>query len=276
MLKDGLRDILAKQPVVHTKFADQLLSEPREVEHAYLEHYHTHVPLGDTDDFVKRLIDKTKQAKTPKGAVVAPWGYGKTSTLIFTWKACEEKHLVAVPPFVCSSLQDILTATYGWLRFRVGRELADELESVYNQYTHAAFEDHVRSVAKRAGVTEVDARAILKEEKKQGMPIGELTPTNLLKFLEYAATLATERAGFGGLIILADELQQLFDRTTNLRATIQQIRDMVLWLSTHGNLPLGLILCLPDSTETAVQETGGDILDRLKTDRLYIVPVRFI
>lgn len=35
MLNDGLRDILAKQPVVNTKLAEQLLTEPQEVEHAY-------------------------------------------------------------------------------------------------------------------------------------------------------------------------------------------------------------------------------------------------
>lgn len=270
MLNEGLRDILEKKQVVSTKFAEQLLSEPQEVEHAYLAHYHTHVPLGDTDDFVKRLTDKTKQAKTPKGAIVAPWGYGKTSTLIFTWKACEDNHLVAVPPFICSSLQDILTATYGWLRFRIGGELADELESVYNQYSRAAFEDHVKSIAKRIGINEVDARALLEEEKKQGVPIGELTPANLLRFLEYAANLATKRAGFDGLVILADELQQLFDKTLNLRATIQQLREIVLWLATHNDLPLSLIICLPDTTEEVIIDPGHDILDRLKTDRLYI------
>lgn len=270
MLNDGLRDILAKQPVVNTKLAEQLLTEPQEVERAYLEHYHTHVPLGDTDAFVKRLSERTRQAKTSKGAVVAPWGYGKTSTLIFTWKACEDQHLLAVPPFVCSSWQDILTATYGWLRFRLGRELGAELESVYTQYSRTAFEDHVKTVAKRVGVSEVDAHAILEEEKKSGMPIGELTPANLLRFLEYAAQLATQRGGFDGLVILVDELQQVFDRTTNLHATIQQLREMVLWLATNGNLPLALILCMPDTIEGLIQEPGHDVLDRLKTDRLYI------
>jgi hypothetical protein len=246
-----------------------LLKEPHEVEHAYLEHYHTHVALGDTDDFVKRLVERVRQAKTPKGAVIAPWGFGKTSTLIFTWKACEDQHLLAVPPFVCSSWQDILTATYGWLHFRLGSESAKELESEYNQYSHGAFEDHVKSMAKRAGVNEIDARAILEEEQKLGMPIGELTPANLLRFLEYAAKLAT-RSGFDGLVILVDELQQIFDRTTNLHATIQQLREIVLWLATNNDLPLALILCMPDTTEGVIQEPGNDVLDRLKTDRLYI------
>lgn len=270
MLNDGLRDILAKQPVVNTKLAEQLLTEPQEVEHAYLEHYHTHVSLGDTDDFIKRLSGRIRQGKTSKGAVVAPWGYGKTSTLIFTWKACEDQNLVAVPPFICSSWQDILTATYGWLRFRLGRELASELESVYYQYSRAAFEDHVKSVAREAGVNEVDARAILEREKRLGMPIGELTPANLLHFLEYAARLVTQRGGFDGLVILSDELQQMIDPTPNLRATIQQIREIVLWLGTNNDLPLALIFCMPDTIEGKIQEDGNDILDRLRTDRLYI------
>jgi len=270
MLNDGLRDILAKQPVVSTKLAEQLLLEPQEVEHTYLEHYHTHVPLGDTDDFVKRLIERTRQAKTPKGAVVAPWGYGKTSTMIFTWKACEENHLLAVPPFICSSWHDVLTGTYGWLRFRLGRELGEELERVYQQFTQTAFEDHVKNAARKIGVSEVDTRAILEHEKAAGTPIGELTPTNLLHFLEYAARLVTEKGGYEGLVVLVDELQQIIDRSSNLRATIQELREIMLWLATNTNLPLAFILCLPDTAESIIQEPGHDVLDRLRTDRLYI------
>ena len=70
MLNDGLRDILAKQPVVNTKLAEQLLTEPQEVEHAYLEHYHTHVPLGDTDAFVKRLGERIRETKTSKAQLL--------------------------------------------------------------------------------------------------------------------------------------------------------------------------------------------------------------
>ena len=65
--------------------------------------------------------------------------------------------MLVVPPFVCSTWQDILTATYGWLRFRLGRELGDELESVYTHYSRTAFEP-LKAVAKRVGVSEVDAR----------------------------------------------------------------------------------------------------------------------
>jgi hypothetical protein len=267
---EQLRDeILAKKPVIHTRFAEQFVTEPHDVESSYNQHYHTHVALGDTNDFAKRLIERVTAARTPKGAVVAPWGYGKTSTLIFTWKMCEEADILTVPPFICSSLQDMLNATYGWLRFRLGSNYHGELQSVYDQYGHAAFEERVKSYAAQTGVTEADARIVLQSAKADGSFTPELTPTNLMKFLEYGTALAGQ-AGFKGVAILADELQEFFGKSADVRGTIQRLREVVWWLAAHGNLPLGMILCMPDGTESIIQEDGQDVLDRLKTDRLYI------
>jgi hypothetical protein len=267
---EQLRDeILAKKPVIHTRFAEQFVTEPHDVESAYNQHYHTHVPLGDTSDFAKRLVERVSTARTPKGAAVAPWGYGKTSTLIFTWKVCEEAGILTVPPFICSSLQDMLNATYGWLRFRLGSDYHGELESVYGQYGRAAFEERVESYAAQTGVTEADARIVLQTAMADGSFTPELTPINLMKFLEYGTELAG-RAGFKGLVILADELQEFFGKSADVRGTIQRLREVVWWLAAHGNLPLGIVLCMPDGTESIIQEDGQDVLDRLKTDRLYV------
>lgn len=267
---EQLRDeILAKKTVIHTRFAEQLVTEPHDVESIYNHHYHTHVPLGDNSDFARRLIERVTAARTPKGAVVAPWGYGKTSTLIFTWRVCEEAGILTVPPFICSSLQDILNAAYGWLRFRLGSDYHGELQSVYDQYGSAAFEERVRGYAAQTGVTEADARIVLQTAMADGSFTAELTPANLMKFLEYGTALV-ERAGFKGLVILADELQELFGKSADVRGTIQKLRDVVWWLAAHGNLRLSVIFCMEDGTESIIQEDGQDVLDRLKTDRLYI------
>ena len=267
---EQLRDeILAKKPVIHTRFAEQFVTESHNVESAYNRHYYTHVPLGDTSNFARRLVERVTAARTPKGAVAAPWGYGKTSTLIFTWKVCEESGILTVPPFICSSLQDMLNATYGWLRFRMGSDYHGELDSVYSQYGRAALEERVRSYAAQTGVTETDARIVLQSAMADGSFTPELTPINLMKFLEYGTELVI-RAGFKGLVILADELQEFFGKSADVRGTIQRFREAVWWLAAHGNLPLGVILCMPDSTESIIQEDGQDVLDRLKTDRLYI------
>ena len=267
---EQLRDeILAKKPVIHTRFAEQLVAEPQDVESVYNHHYHTHIPLGDTTDLARRLIERVTNARTSKGVVVAPWGYGKTSTLIFIWKKCEEAGILTIPPFSCSSLQDILNAVYGWLRFRVGRDYHPELEKVYAQYGSAAFAERVKAYAAQTGVAEADARVILQAAMRDGSFIPEISPINLMKFLEYGTHLACQ-AGFKGLVVLVDELQEWIDKSADLRGTIQQLREIVWWLAAHSKLPLGVIFCLQDTTESAIREPGLDILDRLKEDRLYI------
>lgn len=262
-------EILSKKQVIHTRFAEQFVGQPRDVESAYNHHFHTHISLGDTDEFARRLVERTTAAKTPKGAVVAPWGYGKTSTLIFAWRACEEANVLTVPPFICSSLQDILNAVYGWLRYRLSSTWHSELDSVYAQYGRSAFDERVRSYAAQTGVTEADARTVLEKAQADGSFTPELTASNLMKFLEYASNLA-RGAGFKGLIILADELQEFFGKSADIRGSIQKLRDVIWWLAAHGNLNLGLVLCMPDTTEGMIQQDGQDILDRLKTDRLYL------
>jgi len=140
---------------------------------------------------------------------------------------------------------------------------------MYEQYGRAAFEERVKGYATQTGVTEADARVVLQQASADGSFTPELTPVNLMKFLDYGANLA-KRAGFKGLLILIDELQQFFGGSADVRGTIQKLREVILWLASHGNLSLGMILCMPDSTESIIQEDGQDILDRLKTDRRYI------
>lgn len=266
MLNDGLRDILQKQAVVHTKFSEQLISEPQEVEYSYNLHVHTHVPLGDTDSFVKRVIDRVQHSKTSKGAIIAPWGYGKTSTMVFAWKACEESGILAVPPFACATLHDILDATYGWTRFRLGRDRHVELDNIYHSYAQSAFAEQVKTYARETGVAESDARAILDRLRKDGKLVLELTPVNMCKYLEDITNLIIRDGEFQGLVLFIDELQNFFDKTNNLRATLESLREIVTWLATHNNLKLGVILCLPDTHESIVY---ADILDRLRVDKLY-------
>ena len=116
---EGLQAILDKKVVLSTVNADDLLHVPQKVENDYLKHVATFIPMGDIGAFSTRLVKRVKGAKTPKGLIVAPYGYGKTSTLALLWRECEEQELVAVPPFYCSALLDVLTATSGGVQFRL-------------------------------------------------------------------------------------------------------------------------------------------------------------
>ncbi len=268
---EGLQAILDKQAVLSTVNADDLLRNPQKVEGDYQRHVATFVPMGDVSGFVDRLVRRVVKGKTPKGMIVAPYGYGKTSTLAFLWHECEEQDLVAVPPFYCSNLLDILKATYGWLKHRLAHRqpaLVKELESAYRKYTAVTVEEMSERYAKEHGLARVTAEGLLQDMLEKGSLVLKLTPSNLLFFLDEAATIAG-KAGFQGMVILPDEFQQYINKGANLRRTIQEFREFVWGLDTRTNA-MGVIISIPDTTEGGViQEHGKDILHRLKKDDLY-------
>ncbi len=110
------------------------------------------------------LIKRVVNAKTPKGMIVADYGYGKTSTLAFLWYECEQQELVAVPPFYCATLLDILKATYGWVKFRLQNRqpgLLVDLDELYQKYTAATVDEMAARYAKEHGVAPVTAKNML-------------------------------------------------------------------------------------------------------------------
>lgn len=267
---DGLQTILSKKVVIPTVNADDLLHRPDKAENDYLYHVQTFVPLGDTTDYSKRLTRRVIDAKTPKGLIVAPYGYGKTSTLVFLWNACEQEDLVAVPPFYCASLLDILKATYGWVKFRIERRepaLLADLDDIYSKYTFATVEHMADRYANEHGIESLMAKRLLEGMLADGSLVLELTASNLLFFLDAVASLI-QRAGYKGLVVLPDEFQQYFSKGANLRRTVQEFREFVWGLDTRST-PLGVVFSAPDYAESVIQEHGKDIIHRLKKDGLY-------
>lgn len=267
---EGLQAILEKEPVLSTVNAEDLQSDPLKVEGDYARHVSTFVPMGEVPGFGERLHRRIAGAKTSKGMIVAPYGYGKTSTLAFLWHQCEQQKLVAVPPFYCATLLDILKATYGWVRFRLYNSqpgLVSDLEEIFNKYTTATVDDMAKQYAQDHGLAPITATNMLTDMLEKGNLVLELTPANLLFFLDAAAGLVV-RAGFRGLVIFADEFQQYFSKGANLRRTIQEFREFIWGLDTRST-PLGVIFGVPTYAEAVIQEQGKDILHRLKKDDLY-------
>ena len=271
MMLEGLEAILDKQPVLSTVNADDLLQNPSKVEGDYQRHVATFVPMGDVSGFAQRLVQRVIKAKTPKGMIVAPYGYGKTSTLAFLWHACEEQGLVAVPPFYCATWLDVLNATYGWVKYRLEHsqpELLADLDDVYQKYTASTVDEMAERYAEEHGLARITAKGMLQDMLEEGSLVLSLTPSNLLFFLDAAAAIVG-RANFGGLVILPDEFQQYISKGANLRRTIQEFREFVWGLDTRANT-VGVIFSVPSYAEGGViQERGKDILHRLKKDGLY-------
>jgi len=267
---EGLQAILEKEVVLSTVKPIDLLQNAANVESTYLRHVSTFVPMGDIENIGTRLIKRVIGGQTSKGMIVAKYGYGKTSTLSFYWKQCEKEGLVATPPFYCSTLLDILEATYGWTRYRlenVQPDLVAELDEIYRKYTDATVEQMAAKYSQDHGIALLTATNMLTAMLRDGRLVLELTPANLLFFLDSVDNLVI-RARFKGLVVFIDEFQQYFSKTASLRGAIQEFRELIWGLDTRSN-SLGVFLSIPTYTEGVIQEQGKDIIDRLKKDGLY-------
>ena len=212
MSKNGLRAILTKEEIVPTRTARDFLDQSQAVDDVYKSHVRTYIPLQTGSDeasgvksFAKKFIKQVKEQRSPRGYITADFGYGKTSAGLFVWEQAQENRLVAVPPFSLSRLEDLLDATTGWVVYileKTAPTLVDKALSIYQSYRD-------RDLAKMAdvyGVTVEQAERMLADGRLQL----EIKPKDIVEFFVRMTDVVLE-AGFEGLIVIPDELQQYLE-----------------------------------------------------------------
>ncbi|MFQ6042879.1 MAG: hypothetical protein ACE5PV_18630, partial [Candidatus Poribacteria bacterium] len=269
-MNEGLNYILNKQEIISTVSSEDLIARPDEVQDDYQKHAYTHIPLGDTDAIVSKLLSRVNSSKVPVGAVVAPYGYGKTSTMVFVWRQAEQRDYIATPPFIMNSMMDILNAVYGWARFRVENRvpnLVGQLDALHSDYTHQTLQERAKKESIKHGVSQAAALGMIRGLQEDGMLSLEITPSRLLRFLDEVASII-QKADFKGLILLPDEIQQYISKSKTQRTIIEELRQFI-WGMVRRTNTIGLLVSMPSYAESAIQEAGRDILDRLRKDGLY-------
>ena len=155
--------VLQKQLIIATWTAQDILERPETVRENYLQHVRSFVIIGkiksSTDeeqftitDYERRLIKLVKSKGAAKGYITADYGYGKTSTAAFIWQQCELSEIVTVPPFQIQKLDHLISATYGWVRFKLEHSyphLVDEAQQIYNRYINQDIDTHGRNEGER-------------------------------------------------------------------------------------------------------------------------------
>jgi hypothetical protein len=91
-----------------------------------------------------------------------------------------------------------------------------------------------------------------------------LNPSDYLRFFEEATGIA-QQAGFEGLLILADEVQQYIDPEvkTGIKDPISPLFNVIDGLLTRRNhLKMGIILVLPPKELDVLRDQRGDLVHR--------------
>ena len=267
---EGLDYILNKQEVVPTVSAADLVHYAERVEDDYNRHVRTYVPINraaegregtlSVDAFEKRVIKAIKDAKAPRGYLTAEYGYGKTSTALYLWKRAQEANLIVVPPFQMLHLVDLVTATHGWTRYRLSvhsPHLVQRLDALYHATTNRSLEQE----AQRSNVSV----STLEEWVRQGKFNIELQPADFIHYFEEVTAIVLE-AGFEGILVLADEIQQYIEpRIRSSTDPIAPLFNLIQMLLTRENyLRFGLIMIIGLKEVGLLRETRNDLLHRMR------------
>lgn len=272
MALEGLNLVLKKEEVIPTVSASDLRSRSEQVEHTYKRHVRTYIPINraaggvegngvrNVDSFEKKVIKDIKEARAPRGYLTAEYGYGKTSTALYLWQRAEIANLIAVPPFQLLQLSDLITALYGWVRYRLNERapvLIPELDALHEQAIGSSLERE----AQERGVSE----AALRQYVAEGRFILEMQPHEYVGFFERITEIA-KRAGYEGILVMPDEVQQYIEpRLKRESEPITPLFNLIQGLATrNGYLNLGLIMVIPAKEIGLIRSMRDDLLHRMR------------
>ncbi|MBW7959472.1 MAG: hypothetical protein H3C69_07920 [Candidatus Promineofilum sp.] len=268
---EGLQAILDKDEIVATHQAEDLIAHPDLVEGSYRHHVRTYVPFShnipgrdgqSVPAFEKKVIRDIKDAKVVRGYITAEYGHGKTSTALYLWDRARQNNLLAVPPFKFNYLPDLARATYGWARYEIGRTRPGSplLDKVKDAFTR--FIDHsAEAYCNKYDIPLATAQRLIRDKPE----IIELGANDYIAFFETITDLAQE-AGYNGVLILADEMQQYIDPQVKAgtKDPIAPFFDVINSLITRqGRLAIGLLVVIPPRELDVLREQRGDVIHRL-------------
>ena len=259
----------SKAPVVATHTGSFNISSIKLTLERYQTEGLTYVRPSEIAQYQQRFLDMIILKKTAIGCIVSPFGYGKTSAAINTWKVCEERNILAVPPFSCGSISEMGHAIATGIAHQLGIDSpqAEEVIQSYEAYLTSSASRLAEQDAKQFQIDFDTALRSIEDKIERGYLNIEATGNHLLAFLEQL-THIVEDAGYSGLLVIVDEFQQFLGNIN--KSVITNFRTLVWGLRTRGHVPFGLLITMDPDTERNLSERAGDILHRIKEDGLYL------
>lgn len=257
-----LSPILNKESILKTANAVELRENPQDVLQRYHTYAMTHVPLGNTTKQLNDLERVVVENKTCAiGTIVGPYGYGKTSTAVHLWNETRGQKILSVPPFVWTSLTELMDAVYYWVSFEFSQgptTFIPELTEAYEKYRQSS----ITELSTRIG--NVDLVRQLIEEGRLNL---EINASDVVNFFS-STSLIIEKAGFRGLLIYTDELQVTLSKYPSRDQFFSHLFDIVRdVLGTTGHW--AIVLTMDDDTEGTIARLRSDLLQRLQRSALH-------
>lgn len=267
-MKRLLEQLDSIKAIVDTVSPSQIEHEPQAVASGYELYARAYDPIDQVKTLGDRLIAEIRKGKPVNGYLSAGYGYGKTATLVYLWHECQQKQIVAVPPFKFKELGNLMVASYGWIKacLRSQPELIPEIEEVYHKYDLKSQQTRATEIAEKYKLSAEKALRIVQEDLRS-----DTTNTNSVLGFWQESSPILKAAGFAGLAIFADESQEFLRTEEGSSTRIQILSDLLKGMRALGSTPVALILSMPtDPTESAIEEQAGDIIHRMKEKKVFL------
>jgi hypothetical protein len=262
-----LEEIAKKEEVVDTVQARHLRDQPREVEQTYRDHLRTHLSLGDSSGTEEQLLSNLEEEEGTIGIIAGKYAYGKTSTSISFWASCEDAGYVAVPPFILSSLADLMDATTGWLKHKLGDRFSNRIQQLHDKYQQKGVQELANETGEEHDIDPDKASELIADLSESGR-MNEDIPAEVLVEYYLDATELVKDAGYDGLVVFPDEVQQFFKKHSYSDAE-EELRSLI-WGFNPRSVPFGMMFSIPDEQLAVINERGADILDRVRENNLLL------
>lgn len=257
----SLADIIQKDQTLYTPSSQEIADSPQEHEDKFRFHVATYVPIKDIESRWQATIGNLLKGKSATGLIYADTGYGKTSTGASLWHFAESKGIVTVPPFRWNSLADLLTATHGWVRYRLKDtrpDLIPDLEEKYRAVIAIGEEVLAQRMSHDGDLSVTQAQEAIAFVEAVGLLREELSPRELLDYLRFATQLVLD-SGYQGILILPDEFQ-LFKDNLNTTENLSHLKDFIFSLQGGAAYPIGCVVFTYNETFASIKESEYNYL----------------
>lgn len=262
-----LEEVAKKEEVVDTVQARHLRDQPRGVEQTYRDHLRTHLSLGDSSGTEEQLLLNLEEKEGTIGIIAGKYAYGKTSTSISFWASCEDAGYVAVPPFILSSLADLMDATTGWLKHKLGERFSNRIQQLHEKYQQKGVQELANETGEEHDIDPDKASELIADLSESGR-MNEDIPAEVLVEYYLDATELVKDAGYDGLVVFPDEVQQFFKKHSYSDAE-EELRSLI-WGFNPRSVSFGMMFSIPDEQLAVINERGADILDRVRENNLLL------
>ena len=258
-----LEHIIKKDPLITTPSAQDIADSPESWEARFKFHVSTYFTISEVERKWKKILKNLLDGQSTTGLIYADTGYGKTSTGASLWSLTEEEGIVTVPPFIWNSLSDMLTATHGWVCYRLQHtrpELVSNLQQKYQAVVAVDEKILAQQIVHEDELTLEQALRTITRLKSEGRLLDALSPRQLLVYLRSATEILLD-SGYKGLLILPDEFE-LFRKNPDTAQNFDQLKNFIFGVHSEKDLPIGCVALTYRQTFADIDLTAPHILAR--------------